>query len=93
MSKAIERTNEIVGQLNDGDWTDHSGQNAHWSYFCEGYAQAEKDIIQRIDEIFFNFFYSIFFNTDNFAAIFNSKQNKAAVTVRERADSFKHRTA
>lgn len=51
MSKAIERTNEIVGQLNDGDWTDHSGQNAHWSYFCEGYAQAEKDIIQRIDEI------------------------------------------
>lgn len=45
MSKAEERTNEVVGPYNDGDWTDHSGHNAYWAAFREGYSTAENDIL------------------------------------------------
>jgi len=33
---ATALTNEIVGELNLGDYTDHSGHNAHWLSFKEG---------------------------------------------------------
>lgn len=33
---ATALTNEIVGELNAGDYTDHSGHNAHWHSFKEG---------------------------------------------------------
>lgn len=33
---ATALTNEIVGELNVGDYTDHSGHNAHWHSFKEG---------------------------------------------------------
>lgn len=33
---AITLTNEIVGELNVSDYTDHSGHNAHWHSFKEG---------------------------------------------------------
>lgn len=33
---ATALTNEIVGELNLGDYTDHSGHNAHWHSFKEG---------------------------------------------------------
>ena len=40
-SKDLEKaatalTNEIVGELNVGDYTDHSGHNAHWHSFKDG---------------------------------------------------------
>lgn len=44
MSKAVERTNEVVGEYNEGDWTDHSGHNAYWCAFKHGYETAEKDL-------------------------------------------------
>lgn len=37
MSKAVERTNEVVGEYNEGDWTDHSRHNTQWHSFCIGY--------------------------------------------------------
>ena len=43
MSRAVERTNEIVGEYHKGDWTDHSGQNAYWVAFKRGYETAEED--------------------------------------------------
>lgn len=51
MSKAEERTNEVVGPYNDGDWTDHSGHNAYWAAFNEGYSTAENDILGGIRKI------------------------------------------
>ena len=45
MSKLAEkRTNEIVGELNIGDHTDHSGHNARWCNFRSGYDQCLQDI-------------------------------------------------
>lgn len=51
MSKAETRTNEIIGEYHDEDWTDHSRHNTMWHSFCQGYKQAESDIIQEIDGI------------------------------------------
>jgi len=51
MSKAVERTNEVVGEYNEGDWTDHSGHNAYWCAFKDGYGHAEQEIVQKIEEI------------------------------------------
>lgn len=47
MSRLAEkRTNEIVGELNVGDHTDHSGHNARWCNFRDGYDQAVKDVTE-----------------------------------------------
>lgn len=51
MSKAEERTNEIIGEYHDGDYTDHSRHNTQWHSFCGGYKQAETDIIKEIENI------------------------------------------
>lgn len=49
MSKAVERTNEIVGAYHEGDWTDHSGHNAYWHAFKHGYKTAVSDMNMDID--------------------------------------------
>ena len=51
MSNAELRTNEVVGPIHEGDWTDHSGHNAYWCAFNDGYAQAETDMVNEIESI------------------------------------------
>lgn len=47
MSKIAEkRTDEIVGEYHDGDYTDHSRHNTRWCSFREGYDQAMQDFME-----------------------------------------------
>ena len=47
MSKIAEkRTDEIIGEFHDGDYTDHSGHNTQWVAFKQGYDQALQDLLK-----------------------------------------------
>jgi SOS response regulatory protein OraA/RecX len=47
MSKIAEkRTDEIVGEFHDGDYTDHSRHNTQWVAFKQGYDQAMQDFLE-----------------------------------------------
>lgn len=50
MSKIAEkRTDEIVGEYHDGDYTDHSRHNTQWVAFKQGYDQAMQDIFNYLE--------------------------------------------
>lgn len=51
MSKIAEkRTNEIIGEFHDGDYTDHSRHNTQWVAFKQGYDQAIQDFLEKACE-------------------------------------------
>ena len=51
MSKIAEkRTDEIIGEFHHGDHTDHSGHNAQWVNFKEGYDQAMQDFLEKAEK-------------------------------------------
>ena len=51
MSKIAEkRTDEIVGEYHDGDYTDHSRHNTQWVAFKQGYDQAMQDFLEKACE-------------------------------------------
>ena len=53
MSKIAEkRTDEIVGEYHDGDYTDHSRHNTRWCGFREGYDQAMQDFLEKAEKFF-----------------------------------------
>jgi hypothetical protein len=48
MSKIAEkRTDEIIGEYHDGDYTDHSRHNTRWCSFKEGYDKAMEDFLEK----------------------------------------------
>lgn len=50
MSKIAEkRTDEIVGEYHDGDYTDHSRHNTQWVAFKQGYDQAVQDFLEKAE--------------------------------------------
>ena len=51
MSKIAEkRTDEIVGEYHDGDYTDHSRHNTQWVAFKQGYEQAMQDFMEKAEK-------------------------------------------
>lgn len=53
MSKIAEkRTNEIIGEFHDGDYTDHSRHNTQCVAFKQGYDQAFQDFKEFIYDKF-----------------------------------------
>ena len=53
MSKIAEkRTNEIIGEFHDGDYTNHSRHNTQWVAFKQGYDQAMQDFMEKADKFF-----------------------------------------
>lgn len=52
MSKIAEkRTDEIVGEYHDGDYTDHSRHNTQWVAIKQGYDQAMQDLLEKVEKI------------------------------------------
>lgn len=54
---AEKRTDEIVGEYHDGDYTDHSRHNTRWCSFREGYGQSMQDFLEKADKFFKNELY------------------------------------
>lgn len=53
MSKIAEkRTNEIIGEFHEGDYTDHSRHNTEWIAFKKGYDQAMQDFLEKANRYF-----------------------------------------
>lgn len=46
---AEQRTNKIIGEFHDGDYTDHSRHNTQWVAFKQGYDQAMQDFLEKAE--------------------------------------------
>ena len=54
MSKIAEkRTNEIIGEFHEGDYTDHSRHNTEWIAFKKGYDQAMQDFLEKTEKFLY----------------------------------------